>query len=396
MMRFQYEGHIPASKSFFNRALIVKSFFPELKVQGESNCDDVRVMQAALNSLQEGTEIDCGEAGAVIRFMALRASRESGTFLLKGSPRLMARPQQELVDLLPQLGVQIQSRPGGFLITSQGWKKPEKPILVRANESSQFLSGLLLSAWDLPFALEFKVDGPRVSNAYWEMTLRFCQGLGMKIQIDGSQFIVAPEQTPTVRLLHVEPDFSSAFPLAVAGALWGETRFLNMSTQSLQPDSVFPQLLEKCGAQVATESQSLIIRKAGSLRGAEHHLLQTPDLFPVLAVMAAFSEGESRLTGAPQIVAKESDRLQKTAELLKLAGVPFQVQGIELTVQGQGPQYVPSTFEFDPDYDHRMAMAAGLLKLRNFKIQISKPEVVTKSFPGFWNALGQGSRMVLP
>lgn len=396
MTHFSFTGQVPASKSFFNRALIVQSFFPQLQLRGESTCDDVKIMKAAVAALPAGQPIPCGEAGTVIRFMALRASREKGEFLLQGSPRLLARPQTELLRLLPQLGAQIEMRPDGILIRSAGWRPPREILKVRANESSQFLSGLLLSCWNLPFALDFEIEGPRVSNSYWEMTLRFCQGLGMESKVTGNHIQISAGQKPQVPNVVVEPDYSSAFPLAVAGSLWGEARFLKMAVRSLQPDAIFPNLLASCGAKVERLSEDLRFQTQGPLIGRRHHLLETPDLFPVLAVQAAFSQGESQLTGAPQLAAKESNRLMKSFELLKLAGVACEMRGDDLVVQGQGPLFIPTAFDFDPDQDHRMAMAAGLLKLKNSKITIQTPNVVQKSYPEFWQDLGTAAGRVLP
>lgn len=393
MTKFQFRGEVPASKSFYNRAMLVRSFFPELELRGSSDCDDVRVMQKAVACLWAGeSRIPCGEAGTVIRFMAFRVAREKGEFQLTGSPRLLARPQRELLRVLPLLGAQVESRADGLWMRSAGWLPPRERLRIRADESSQFVSGLLLSAWNLPFNLEFEIEGARVSNAYWEMTRRFLAGVGLRAELRDGVYHVPGAQTPNVGQVRVEPDFSSAFPLAVAGALWGETRLDGMGGPSLQPDAIFPSLLEGCGAEVRREGADLIFRARGPLRGGRYHLLETPDLFPVLAVMAAFSEGESFLGGAPHLAAKESDRLAKSFELLGLAGVPCELAEGGLRVRGQGPGFVPAAFEFDPDQDHRMAMAAGLLRLRNPRVVVRTPEVVGKSYPGFWRDLEAGAR----
>lgn len=342
------------------------------------------------------SRIPCGEAGTVLRFMAFRASREKGEFLLQGTPRLLSRPQQELLELLPRLGARVESRPEGLLIRSAGWLPPREPLRIHANLSSQFVSGLALSSWNLPFHLEFEIEGARVSNAYWEMTLRFLGSLGLKIGSRGSHYRIEGAQTPAVNVVQIEPDFSSAFPLALAGSLWGETRLTGMAGASLQPDAVFPDILRACGARVERTGDELVCANLGPLRGRHHDLIDTPDLFPVLAVGAAFSEGESFLGGAPQLAAKESDRMAKTAELLSLARVPHAREGGGLRIQGQGPQFVPDGFRFDPDQDHRMAMAAGIFKLKNPRIEIISPEVVNKSYPGYWRDMGEAAGMRLP
>src|SRR5580698_1908660 len=107
---FTFDGEISASKSLFNRALVVQSFAPSLTVLGASTADDVVAMRAALATLTAGRAepIDCGEAGTVLRFMALRASRIPGVHTLTGSERLFARPHNELIPILSQLSVDAE------------------------------------------------------------------------------------------------------------------------------------------------------------------------------------------------------------------------------------------------------------------------------------------------
>src|ERR1700722_19543828 len=93
-------GPIPASKSLLNRALIIRDYFPSLRLRGDSDCEDVRHMRTALQALAVGQPIDCGDGGTVLRFLALRASRLPGEHRLTGSPRLFSRPQEELARIL--------------------------------------------------------------------------------------------------------------------------------------------------------------------------------------------------------------------------------------------------------------------------------------------------------
>jgi 3-phosphoshikimate 1-carboxyvinyltransferase len=128
----------------------------------------------------------------------------------------------------------------------------------------------------------------------------------------------------------------------------------------------------------------LHVKKARPLKPLHFNLNDTPDLFPVLACLCAFTSGECRLSGAAQLVHKESNRLQKTAELLQQAGVPHRVLRDGIVIRGQGLDFVPPAFAFDPDQDHRMAMAAAVFKGLNKKIKIKSPHVVNKSYPQFW------------
>jgi 3-phosphoshikimate 1-carboxyvinyltransferase len=127
--------------------------------------------------------------------------------------------------------------------------------------------------------------------------------------------------------------------------------------------------------------------QASRLVSLQSNFETCPDLVPCLAVTCAFAEGESVLSGLSKLVYKESNRIQNTLNLLTLAGVLCDYRNDALIIKGLGIDFIPKTFRFNPDQDHRMAMAAGLFKLRNPKIQIESPEVVNKSFKNFWNIL---------
>lgn len=148
MAPFSYQGVIPASKSLVNRALIVQSYFPNLKLEIDSQSEDVLHLQAALAKISGRTErytnadLFCGDGGTTLRFLALRVSRIPGDYVLTGTDRLFARPQAELISLLKQLGVQAQLLSNSVRIQSKGWSQLGKDVVVSQSESSQFLSAL--------------------------------------------------------------------------------------------------------------------------------------------------------------------------------------------------------------------------------------------------------------
>jgi 3-phosphoshikimate 1-carboxyvinyltransferase len=387
MKNFFFRGDIPTSKSLMNRALLVRSYFPALRISGNSACDDVRLMKLAIVSLIKKEDIDCGEAGTVLRFMALRAARESGTFKLIGSERLFSRPQDDLIFLLGQLGIDSELRADSLLIRSSGWKKPLIPIRVHRDKSSQFASSLLLNSWNLPFDLEFEMKSG-VSEGYWQMTVEMVRALGLRLDRENDSWRIDKKQSLTHENIELEPDYSSTFAIAAAAALAGRCEITNAKAQSLQPDHKFIQILQKMGALVEWDEGALIIEKPKeNLRAVDVDLSSCPDLFPVLSVLCAFAKGESILSGAPHLIYKESNRLLKTQELLQQAGFVTSAKEDGLHILGHGSQVKQRKFQFDPDLDHRMAMAAGLLALKNFDVNILNARVVSKSFPEFWTIL---------
>lgn len=387
MKTFSFVGKIPASKSMMNRALLLQSYQPNIKIDGDSNCDDVRNMKMAIVAFIQKKPIPCGEAGTVLRFMAMRVSREPGLFKLTGSERLLKRPQSDLMFLLNQLTVNCQIMPHEVVIQSKGWQKPLVPMRINRDVSSQFATALLLNSWRLPYELKFEMKSG-VSEGYWRMSVEMAQQAGMSVLQEGDFWRIPPNQEPHEVQLRMEPDYSSAFSIAAAGALCGETTITNAGKTSYQPDFRFIQILKQMGVSVEHTDSQLKIKRIGEMKPIDLDLSSSPDLFPVLAVLCSFAKGNSVLRGAPHLIHKESDRIQKTAELLKSAGLFVSMKSDGMAISGQGHESKPVKFLFDPDEDHRMAMAAGLLKLKGFEIQIKHPQVVNKSYPEFWQALG--------
>ncbi|QLY25122.1 3-phosphoshikimate 1-carboxyvinyltransferase [Bdellovibrio sp. KM01] len=389
MAKFHFQGSIPGSKSVFNRALIVQSYFPVLDLHGFAGCDDVRFMREGLKGLKASSRIDCGEGGTTFRFMALRASRIRGVHVLKGSPRLMSRPQKGLIDLLRQLGVQAQIKKNEMHIVSEGWKKFRGvPIKVDTTESSQYASALILNSWLLSFDLDFELVGSKVSESYFLLTLEMLKKMGLRIKQTPTGFLVPAEQRLEKLAYEVEADMSSMFTMASAGALAGTSVIENFPEVTEQPDKVFVDIFKKMGVGVQLDGRTLTISKPKHLRAVEWNLFQCPDLFPVLAVVCSFAEGVSKLHGAPHLVAKESNRIAKVADLFNLLGIQHEVLEDGMVIHGNPSQTLKKGIVFNPDEDHRMVMAAVLMKLMGHEIKIQHPEAINKSFPEFWDMIG--------
>lgn len=381
-------GPLPASKSVLNRLLIVQSFFPELQIDGISNANDVIHLRRALQNFQEGkTEFDCGEAGTVFRFLAVRVSREPGEYLLKGSRRLLARPQQELLQIFRQLGVEAKITMEGLRVVSRGWRIPDQGIAIDQRDSSQFASAVFLSAWQLSAPLIIR-SGPGISEDYLELTLANLRNLGMVIEQTTTGWRIPADQIIQTKQAVAECDLSSAAALACAGALAGKVEIQKFPFRSLQPDIRFIDFLTTMNVSVTKSDTSLIISQTENLKPLTADFSNCPDLVPVFSALCAFADGVSTLSGATQLKHKESDRLAKSAELLLKAGVQVEILGDDLRIHGLGKSYHLLSFVFDPDQDHRMAMAAGLLMTQGFSIELLTPSVVKKSYPEFWEHLG--------
>lgn len=400
---FHFKGDIITSKSWLNRALVIQHFNPttQLKAKTElkADSDDVLSLQRALQGLTDSAqEFDLGLGGTSFRFFSLLVSRYQGEFLVKAHPRLLARPQQELLRILEQLGVHAAMNDSGLVIKSNGWSfDSQKPLQVAAAESSQFISGVLLSAWGLEKDLKIEIKKPLTSFAYLQMTLSLLQKCGMSLDIQDTEkallISISAQQKALVLEIEPEPDVSSAFSLAAAAVVNGSAEITNWNSSSTQPDQIFLKLFEQMGISYQESPRALCLQKQKTWSGLQVDLNTSPDLFPVLAVLCALAEGESVLSGAAHLRHKESDRIAKTSELLQLYGFRHEVLSDGMKIFGQGPlvhrqQNPQQVTDFNPEHDHRMAMAAAVLKLAGYNVQIATPEVVNKSYPAFWKDVG--------
>jgi 3-phosphoshikimate 1-carboxyvinyltransferase len=393
-MTFHYRGRIPGSKSVLNRLLILKSFEPEIEIDGDSRADDVVKMKAALKQLERGELADCGAAGTTLRFMALRASRIPGHHNLSGSLRLFSRPQGEIDRILTQLGCEVQTGPQRLTIRGSDWQIPDGGVRIERSISSQFASALILSAWDLPKPLRISLLGSSVSFGYLQMTLETVREAGMNwVRLDESTIEIPAHSKILKRTFHVESDISSAFAIAALAAVSGEAIFEMWPEKTLQPDRAFVEILERMGCEVVRKPNQLEIRQPakGRLKPIDVDLGDSPDLFPVLAVLCALADGKSRLKGAPHLVHKESNRVQKSAELIHLLGrktteIPG---GLDIHGSVAPPKHIVNQHvsDYDPEHDHRLAMAAAVAKAAGFPLKLLRPDVVNKSFPEFWGLI---------
>ena len=380
---FYFLGGAPPSKSLLNRALIVRSWFPDFDIQGTSSCDDIQIMTGALKNLSS-REINCGLSATAFRFLALYLSRKGGEYFLTGQPALLNRQMQELSMILSQLGASAVREEKGWKILSEGWKPQGDYVNIPYKTTSQYASGLLLSAWNLKRDLFFALNRSQVSFAHFQMTLDFVRQLGMDVKDEGMEYCIPAGQTLKIFHYKPEPDQNCLFVLAALAALKGKAVFSHWTENSLQPEAVFPNILEEMGVPLKKEENTLTIFKTESLKPVEKDLCSTPDLFPVLSVLCTQAHGTSRLSGLKHLAYKESHRLNQTAALFQLANIPVEKTEDTLIIHGKGSELPAKPFEFDGTGDHRMIMAAALLQKTGVPVHITGKEAVNKSFPDFF------------
>ncbi len=389
-MSFSFTGCLDISKSWMNRALILRSYQPELEIIGSSKADDVLLLEKCLADLKAGKkEFYVGLGGTTFRFFALRVSREIGYFIIRGEKKLFSRPQDELITILKQVGVtaSFNAEKTEFHIESKGWRSDEDllTLSVDSSESSQFLTSVLLNSVHLPFDLQIETSKV-TSESYFNYTQKMMASYGFAID----DLFISRTQKLRPQTIQGEVDVSSFASLAAAAVLGGKVHLTNWNKFSVQPDMEFVAFFKRMAIKFITEENNFYISEQRQWSSLKANFERCPDLFPVMAVLCAFAEGSSHLFGAHQLVHKESNRLEKTFELLQRCG--FAVEKLEDGLKIHGNPVAKyrhkDLIQFNPDHDHRMAFAARLLQLKGFPVQITDPDVINKSYPQFYQHTG--------
>jgi len=399
---------IPGSKSYTHRALILSSL-----ADGESvlinalRCEDTehtvqalikfgvevfwesdRVRVLGRGGKFKGTDdrIDVGNSGASMRFLTALAALKKGVTLLDGSERMRKRPMGELLNGLGELGVRAYSQKGDdcppVIVESQGLQGGTARI--KGEESSQFLSGLLMV---VPYALRdvnIKLTGPLASKPYVDITRDVMSAFGVEIQSQGyDSFFVKAGQRYLPQTYRIEGDASNAsYFFSAAAVCRGRVKVKGLNPGTFQGDIGFLKILESMGCRV-TRGKDWIEVLGGELHGIEMDMNEMPDLVPTLAVTAAFAQGNTVIQNIRHLRFKESDRLHALAVELSKMGIRVREGEDWLEIEGGKPHGA----EIETYDDHRMAMSFAIAGLVIPGVKIKGERCVDKSFPGFWETL---------
>lgn len=326
-----------------------------------------------------------GESGLATRLFTPIASLNRSPITIQGEGTLLYRPMTMMVDPLRQLGVTVRDGGGYLPIEVQGPIHGGE-ITVDGSISSQFITGLLLA---LPLAEEdttLHVTSP-VSTPYIDMTIDTARRFGIEImqnEGDYTQFFIEGNQKYIPTDLAIEGDWSGASTMLVAGAIAGEVTVKNISTLSKQADTAICRALERAGAGLIIEQDSITVSKR-DLRAFEFDATNSPDLFPALAALAAAAEGESVIIGTERLRHKESDRAETIRSEYEKLGIEVDISE-ENIMKIRGGEIRPAT-AFSHN-DHRIAMSLAVSALRcKGEVRIENAECVEKSYPTFFEDL---------
>ena len=333
----------------------------------------------------QSSTLNVGESGLATRLFTPIASLNPTPITIEGEGTLLYRPMTMMIEPLRQLGVQGRDG-GGFLPIEVQGPMHGGDITVDGSVSSQFITGLLLA---LPLAQEdttLHVTSP-VSIPYIDMTIETARLFGVEImhnEGDYTQFFIEGRQQYTPADIAIEGDWSGAATLLVAGAIAGEVTVKNISTLSKQADTAICHALERAGAGLIIEQDSITVSKR-KLRGFEFDATNAPDLFPALAALAAAAEGESVIIGTDRLRHKESDRAETICHEYEKLGIEVDISEKNI-MRIRGGEILPAT-TFSHN-DHRIAMSIAISALRcQGEVVIENAECVEKSYPTFFEDL---------
>jgi 3-phosphoshikimate 1-carboxyvinyltransferase len=379
---------ITGSKSESNRLLILQQFYKNLEIENLGNSDDAQLMQKALSSHE--IEIDINHAGTAMRFLTAYFSVTEGReTILTGSKRMKERPIKILVDALRSLGADIQylGNDGFPPLKIVGKKLRENKVVIDGGVSSQYISALLLIAPSLDQGLILEFKGKITSIPYIKMTLGLLCEIGIESNWEGNIIVVKPLYEIKNSIITVESDWSSASYYYSLAALSPEaTITLNSYKKaSLQGDAVLAKIYEHFGVKTVFKNESITLIKENTtkqLLPLSLDLKNAPDIAQTIAV-TCFGLGIScDLSGLHTLKIKETDRLVALKnELEKLGG---EVEITDKSLHLKASKIIRENILISTYHDHRMAMAFAPLILKT-TLLIEDAEVVSKSYPDYWN-----------
>lgn len=334
-----------------------------------------------------------GESGLSMRLFTPIAAMSGYTITLTGSGSLLRRPVGMFEPVFKSMGAAITTSNGFLPVTVKG-PLTGGDCTLDGTVSSQFLSGLLMA---LPLAERdsvVTVEGLN-SKPYVDMTLEVMARFGVSVvNRDYQKFFIQGRQHYTPADVVCEGDWSGGAALLVAAAVAGEriqgmlgtndggVRVGNLDTGFSQADSSITGVLMFAGAKMIKQNGHIALH-AGRLKGFNYNATDSPDLFPVLAVLASACETPSSIAGVNRLIHKESNRAEALQTEFAKAGIHIEIQGDHMTVN---PSDVKPC-HFDARGDHRMAMAGALLGLRGGPVTVEGASCISKSYPTFFDDL---------
>lgn len=398
---------IPGSKSYTHRALFLAALVPHsVEIINPLYCDDTYAMLRCLRSLgikiratktyiktsgkiklnaHASVELNVGSSGTALRFLLSLVTTMPGSKKIYGTTGLNRRPVKGLVDALRQLGANIE------YVRMEGYPPLRVmpallvPGAVKLNGSvtSVYLSALLMTA-PLIGEMNIVLSTKLVSRPYVQMTIDSMRAFGVRVeQRRHQQYRVPAGQSYQTAQYIVEGDISHAsYFCALAVITRSEITIKNFNPASAQADIKFIQILERMGNVVVRRRGEITIMGNG-IQAVNVDMEDCPDQVPTLAVLAAFTDGTTKISGISTLRVKETDRVAAVTKGLARMGIGTKVIQNTLIIFGGDPH----SASINTYGDSRIAMAFTLAGAKLPGIRIKNPEVTNKTFPEFWKIM---------
>ena len=388
---------LPASKSICNRALVIHAMagctFP---LNNLSDCDDTEVIVNALKDMPDTINIKA--AGTAMRFMTAYLASTPGIHTITGTERMKNRPITVLVDALKRLGADIEyvEKEGYPPLRIQGKALEGGRLEVVGNISSQYISALLMIGPILKKGLELKLTGDIASRPYIDLTLCTMRQFGAEAKwTDIDTITVAPKPYIPIASYTIESDWSASSYwyeiMALHGNPESQIQLEGLTDNTKQGDSVVKYIFSLLGVKSDFANRDCISPlklKAHrcTLPRLDYDFTGSPDLAQTIVVACCAMGVKFRFTGLATLKIKETDRIEALKCELKKVGYVIHDEN-DNTLYWDGETCEASLAPIDTYEDHRMAMAFAPLAFKFPQLQINHPEVVTKSYPHFWEDL---------
>ncbi len=393
-------GHIclPSSKSISNRALVINALTDsrDSQIGNLSDCDDTCVMLRWLSDNTFGT-VDIGAAGTAMRFSTALLAVTEGSRVITGTERMKNRPIAILVDALRKLGAEVdyvekEGFPPLRIVGNVMMEGGE--LTLPGNVSSQYISALLMIAPVMKKGLVLTLVDKIISRPYINLTLQLMTDFGAKCRWIGDSQIKVEPLRYSARSYIVESDWSASSYWYEMAALSvdSEIVLLGLFRDSFQGDSKVSEIFNQLGVRTLFGESGgiphvVLKKEEQKCKRLEYDFVSQPDLAQTFVVCCCMLDIPFCFTGLQSLKIKETDRITALRnELLKLGYVVDEEDGSVLLWNGKrtAAQSVPVIDTYE---DHRMAMAFAPCALKVGEIRINNPEVVSKSYPKYWDDL---------
>jgi len=380
---------LPASKSISNRALILNALaYSPYEIEHLSDCDDTRVTVKALDS--NDTTFDIGAAGTAMRFLTAFLSKTVGEWVITGSDRMKQRPIKLLVEALNNLGARIEymEKEGFPPLKIYGSALTGGEIHLNGGVSSQYISALMMIAPYMQKGLKIILEGEVISVPYIHMTMHMMKDYGVNVVYKNNIIDIQPQTYRPIRY-KVESDWSAASYwyeiLSVQGK--GEIFLKGLNKNSYQGDSKVAELFEQLGVKTVYQQEGVLLSANNNyVAKFEYDFVNQPDMAQTFAVTCCLRGIPFLLKGVQSLKIKETDRVAALINELEKLGYALsepaegQLEWTGTKIQNDLKENMPSIKTYE---DHRMAMAFAPVAL-TLPVIIEHPEVVSKSYPDFW------------